>query len=156
LNSLERDKKVVICERAVRVVNQVSGLSLTTPNEEGIDKMIRRIGVRESWIYRDWQDAIGELMLVETQNSTRRFNVIDFGTFETKSSVQSHVSDMGKASLEVWIPRLQGVFDDLDMSDRTDARTYQLKSVLRMLEELKEAVSAAIGKFENENRRAIQ
>jgi hypothetical protein len=84
-----------------------------------------RITVREAWIYRDWQAAIGDLMVTPAENSVRRFDVIGFSRFETicLSSLE-HESK--------WIRRLLALFDEVDVSNRNayDYRVVQLKEIL--------------------------
>lgn len=40
------------------------------------------LGMCEAWIYRDWQSAIGDMMIQATESDERRFEVIGFGDFE--------------------------------------------------------------------------
>ena len=51
--------------------------------DETRDLAIRQIAIREAWLYRDWQSAIGDLMLREAAVGNRRFEVLGFGDFET-------------------------------------------------------------------------
>src|SRR5262249_42045754 len=45
-------------------------------------RSVRQIAIREAWLYRDWQSAIGDVMIRETSASPRRFDVVGFGDFE--------------------------------------------------------------------------
>jgi hypothetical protein len=82
------------------------------------------IGIREAWIYRDWQSAIGDIMIQPSQADTRKFEVIGYGEFE---QFEGSGSDIQKVALR----RLKDVFDDLDLSieDRFDARPRQLRAI---------------------------
>jgi len=82
------------------------------------------LSVREAWIYRDWQAAIGDVMLRETQPGTRLFEVIGYRDFET-------LCKDGQESDRIWMKRLNAVIDDLDThgDGSKDARIEQLRAV---------------------------
>jgi len=86
----------------------------------------RVIAMREAWLYRDWQSAIGDLMLRSLEGEDRRFEVIGYGEFEK-------MCRSGDPEEELWVTRLAQVFEDLDFSiaDRFDARPRQLRTVAR-------------------------
>jgi hypothetical protein len=46
------------------------------------------LSVREAWIYRDWQAAIGDVMLQEAQPGARLFEVLGYKDFETLRVIQ--------------------------------------------------------------------
>ncbi len=91
--------------------------TLFNETKESIISEMSRI---EAWIYRDWQDAIGEVMLSSIVNGNRRFDVIDFGAFE-----DLYEND------DKWIMRVERLVADLDVSieEKYDARINQLKSI---------------------------
>jgi hypothetical protein len=82
------------------------------------------LSVREAWIYRDWQSAIGDVMLREAQPGPRLFEVIGYKDFET-------LCKDGQENDRIWMRRLNTVVDDLDtQGDRSqDARIEQLWTV---------------------------
>ncbi|QNI32059.1 hypothetical protein H7849_24130 [Alloacidobacterium dinghuense] len=82
------------------------------------------IGMREAWIYRDWQSGIGDMMIRPTETEERRFEVIGFGDFE-------HLALNSNEQQPLSLNRLFELFDNLNLSieDRFDARPTQLKSV---------------------------
>ncbi|MFG1664181.1 hypothetical protein [Streptomyces sp. Y7] len=82
------------------------------------------LAVREAWIYRDWQAAIGDLMLRDAQMGQRQFEVIGYKQFEAMGT-------NGEEEDRLWLRRLNTVIDDLDVGgDRTrDARIDQLREV---------------------------
>jgi hypothetical protein len=82
------------------------------------------IGMREAWVYRDWQTAIGDMMLRSSEGETRKFEVIGYGEFE-----QMHAS--GGDHQQTCIARLCEVLDDvnLEIEDRFDARPRQLRTM---------------------------
>lgn len=40
------------------------------------------IATREAWIYKDWQSAIGDIMLSRLEDEDRKFEVLGYGEFE--------------------------------------------------------------------------
>jgi len=89
------------------------------------------IGMREAWIYRDWQSAIGDIMILPTQGDTRKFEVMGYGDFEQMLST-------GSEKQKVALARLLQIFDDLDFSieDRFDGRPRQLRNIAKASAEL--------------------
>jgi hypothetical protein len=102
---------------------------------------INIIGMREAWVYRDWQSAIGDIMLQSTQGDTRKFEVLGFGDFEQMLSAGSEKQKLALA-------RLLAIFDDLNFSieDRFDARPRQLRSIARASAKLIVAIHDVQGK----------
>jgi hypothetical protein len=93
---------------------------------ETVNDAVQLISVRETWIYFDWQAAIGDLMLTEAAAGDRRYEVIGFRGFEAMLSE-------GTDEERRWLRRLYALLDDLDVSgdNNTDARIDQLKSIYR-------------------------
>jgi hypothetical protein len=89
------------------------------------------LGMREAWIYRDWQSAIGDMMVQPTDADDRRFEVIGFGDFEQIVLVSNTRQCLS-------LKRLFEVFDDLNLgiNDRFDARPTQLRTVAKATAEL--------------------
>jgi hypothetical protein len=91
------------------------------------------LNIREAYIYRDWQAAIGDFMIVEASHGPRRFEVRGFGSFE-----DAYLSSRSGENMlqRRWFDRLEALFFNLDMSDGNifDARRAQIK---RLFEELK-------------------
>jgi len=100
--------------------------------KEKLQSAINKISRYYCWIYRDWQTAIGDLMIKDVLNANRRFDVIGFGEFQTIH---------GKNE---WINKVDVLFSSLDVSidDRFDARVKQLKKIfcscINIIESLKE------------------
>ena len=96
--------------------------------------------IREAWVYRDWQGAIGDLMIRDVEHGERRFDVIGFSEFE--SICMNGTDDQKK-----WIARLSAIFDEIDIAvhDRFDHRPKQLRGVLRATAILIQALSGSSG-----------
>lgn len=96
----------------------------------------RIITMREAWIYRDWQSAIGDVMTRKSDLGVRSFEVIGYGDFEQFSSGEGEPQKLA-------LKRLLAILDGLDLSiqDRFDARPRQLRAVVKATAELVLAVN---------------
>jgi hypothetical protein len=96
--------------------------------------------MREAWVYRDWQSAIGDMMLRTLADQSRKFEVVGYGEFE-------QICRDGSIAQRLWISRLAEVFDDLDLSiqDRFDARPRQLHAMASATAKLILALHSAQG-----------
>jgi hypothetical protein len=93
--------------------------------KETIHRAADALTVRESWIYRDWQTAVGDTMLKSAPSAAARlFEVIGYREFEA-------VIHGGTDEDRLWLRRLHGVIDDVDVhGDRKlDARIEQLQAI---------------------------
>jgi len=86
------------------------------------NRAINEISRIETWIYRDWQNATGDLMLKSLENSLRRYDLIGYGEFEELFYSENK-----------WLLRLKRLFDNLnvEIDDRFDARVGQLKRLYK-------------------------
>ncbi|MEV6827865.1 hypothetical protein [Amycolatopsis sp. NPDC051102] len=134
LEALERIHAVVAAAAGADVLDR-AGLVGSRSRVAGL------LSVREAWIYRDWQAAIGDVLLRETSSGPRRFQVIGYRDFETL------VEDGDEADRR-WLRRLYTVIDDVDVhADRTsDARIGQLLAVYVATAGLIKVLSAAGGR----------
>jgi hypothetical protein len=126
---LSDEVKKQLCCDAAELISE--GLNVKIPAELITGERSRAIvffGIKEAYVYRDWQQAIGDLMLVDTTGARRRFDVIGYDTFETLFLTSDEKDETGFR----WIRRLDAVFAGLepDKEDIFDARRDQLKSVL--------------------------
>lgn len=80
------------------------------------EEFYKTICVTESWIYRDWQDAIGDLMIVNN-------DIISYKDFE-----EMYI----KKEKSKWIKRGESVFDKLSIGnlEKYDFRVVQIKNIL--------------------------
>jgi hypothetical protein len=81
------------------------------------------VGVKQAWIYRDWQQAIGDLMIREIEGAVRRFDIIGYGAFET----------LYRETDNPWVVRLRDVVIGIDVArpEPADLRLEQLRHVAR-------------------------
>jgi len=120
-------QKLQLVSRAAKVIT--SSLKLQDIPQDVIEqswaRAIQIVDFKEAWIYRDWQSAIGDLMLLKIDGAERRFEVVGFSEFE---SMCTDGTDVQKK----WIIRLSAVLDGIDLSwkDPYDHRPSQLGAVL--------------------------
>lgn len=121
------DQKRGLCKALATEV--CKRLHLNVPNQEVLTetcaRAIQQVSIREAWLYRDWQQAIGDLMVVSTNGAERRFDIIGFGRFE-----DLWLGETPKVPRQ--LRRLAEVFERLDVSgaDQYDARVGQLRRTL--------------------------
>ena len=140
LNELDGVARDQLCVRAAQAiceglsVNCVSPPVLTQTSAQAFEI----IAVREAWLYRDWQSAIGDLMVREVANRERRFDVIGFSEFEA-------MCISGTEQEKNWLSRLSAIFDEIDLSvqHRYDHRPKQLKALLRATAILVQALATS-------------
>ncbi|SRR6266508_4001213 len=120
-----------ICEAIASVLS--SRLKTMPFSQDVIDETKSRafdiLTIKETWFYRDWQAALGDLMILSIERSPRQFDVIGFGTFESIWLSQ----DCQEKRLPL---RLNEIIDDLDVSLTDDCRVLQLKKVFQSVAKL--------------------
>ena len=99
---------------------------------------INEISREFCWIYRDWQSAIGDVMLKEIKGANRRFDVLGFDEFQ------------GLHENNEWLKKVDGLFSSLDVSvdDRFDSRVQQMKQVFASTIEIINILRTLISKQE--------
>ncbi|MFV1589912.1 hypothetical protein [Phaeobacter sp. JH20_39] len=125
------------------------------PHRSELKALIEILSIHQTWIYRDWQAAIGDAMLVETSSGSRRFDVMGFGEFE----------DFWLDQKPRWMDRLAELFINFDPGGDTlqDARRKQISDLLlttsRLLVSLSDydaSVKMAMGPTIDKARSLIQ
>ncbi|USP15641.1 hypothetical protein [Vibrio gazogenes] len=91
----------------------------------------KKLSIRETWIYRDWQTGIGELMLVKSESPNRTFDVIGYKEFET-------IFESEDPEKQKWITRLYKLFDSVvvNNTDANDMRIEQLRNTYKSIANL--------------------
>jgi len=125
-NDLSESGKLQLSQLLASVMTEALGCQSVPVGvvSETCNRAMAYLSVGEAWIYRDWQAAIGDVMLREAQPGARLFEVIGYKDFEK-------LCKEGQESDRVWMRRLNAVIDDLDIhGDRSrDARIEQLSAV---------------------------
>ena len=106
---------------------------------------ISEISREYCWIYRDWQNAIGETMLKPIQNANRRFDILSFSDFEEIKHSNN------------WLKKTDGLFTAIDVSkeDRFDSRVSQLRQLFGVTVNLIVALKSLIKKQETISQASI-
>lgn len=143
VNLLSDGQKLELASCAAKVITSSLKLQdIPQPVlEQSWARAVQIVDFKEAWIYRDWQSAIGDLMLRPIDGAERRFEVIGFSEFE---SMCTDGTDLQKK----WILRLSAVFDGIDLSwkDQYDHRPSQLRAVLDATASLALALSYSVDK----------
>ena len=128
-DQLEVRDQEELCLAVVSALGQELGTRSLSPEEIGAQRaaIIRRIAVREAWLYRDWQSGLGDLLILETKRGDRRFEVVGYRDFE-RLLLSSERPD------GIWIERLSQMIDGIDLTtsdaERYDARIDQLRNTM--------------------------
>lgn len=98
---------------------------------ETMARATNAISIREAWVYRDWQSAIGDLVLSQTHSGDRQFDVFGFKEFE---NIYLNPNEEQKR----WLDRIESVFRDVDVSTNNinDERLNQLSASLVAISKL--------------------
>lgn len=107
------------------------------------DIAMKEISIKQALIYRDWQQAIGDLMIEKIEKSIRSYDVIGFNKFES-------LCYNGSIEEKKWIKRIECLFSGIDIVttiEQFDSRIEQLKQIKKAAGELAKAFS-----LENTNK----
>ncbi|NML06796.1 hypothetical protein [Sphingomonas sp. G-3-2-10] len=121
--------QIELAERCAEIIRHEAGVDIPPDLVAATAKQTAvTFGIKEAYIYRDWQAAIGDLMLLDDKVGTRHFSVLGFGTFEDiilkgRKNKQSNAAR--------WFARLEGLIHDLDMTREGmfDARRDQVRKL---------------------------
>jgi hypothetical protein len=82
------------------------------------------LDIREAWVYRDWQAAIGDVTLRESAVGDRKYEVIGYREFE-------EIWANGSPEEQKWLLLLNAVFDEFDVNapPQRDAHVQQIRSL---------------------------
>jgi hypothetical protein len=142
LEAMDDSSKETLCTTMALILT--SGLGASPVGADTIRRSwpeaFSVIVMREAWLYRDWQNAIGDMMLRPAEDENRKFEVMGYGEFE-------QMCRAGGPEQKLWIGRLSEVFEDLDLSieDEFDARPRQLRTMARATAKLVQALNHAQG-----------
>ena len=143
-SDLSDPDQVELAERCAAIIRRGAGVDIPADLIAATAKQSTvTFGIKEAYIYRDWQVAIGDMMLLEDKRGTRHFSVLGFGVFEelvleARKETGSHVAR--------WIGRLERLIHDLDMTQigMFDARREQLRTIYNCVIKLEVALEQRI------------
>ena len=148
---LDSPKKAALCRDIANMICDQAKQRPVPPDvlDETCARAVRYIAVQEAWLYRDWQSGIGDLMIRELHQESRRFDVIGFRDFEDMLSSKERDKN-------VWLDRLEKVFDGLDIEgEKFDARVKQLNAVMKATANIVIALAALGGGKKIGSKRAL-
>lgn len=145
LNKEAQSQLVNACAELVR-----QELSVEVPQQlvsATAEEAILYLRIREAYVYRDWQAAIGDFMIIPVDHGPRRFDIRGFGSFE--DAYLAAVSEAPAGPQRRWFDRLDALFHDLDMSHDGifDARREQVKNLQAGLKELETVLREKMGEL---------
>jgi hypothetical protein len=87
---------------------------------ETVERAIGGLSYRESLLYRDWQDALGDAMIERDPDSVRRFRIVGYEQFTQLLETDAP-----------WFKVLSKSIDDIDFDkiDSNDFRSQQLQDL---------------------------
>jgi hypothetical protein len=104
-------------------------------------EIIREVSVRIGLIYRDWQQAIGDVMVEKYETHASSYRVIGYRQFEGIWDAS------GESEEKRWIGRAERIFQGLDLraDHRTDSRIAQLRRVYIHVYKLRQEMYDMVG-----------
>ena len=120
--NLEESKGKEVARRAADVIGVPTLADARL--QETWREATRCISVKQAWIYREWQQAIGNLMIREIGGAIRRFDIIGYGEFE--AMFRDPKTDKNEP-LTVLRHMIVGI--DVNQPVSTDYRVTQLRLV---------------------------
>ena len=137
VSNLEQTDKIKMVSSILKLISAKTQQDTLDENaiESKIDVAIDEIAREFCWIYRDWQNAIGDKMLFRLEGSYRYFDVIGFSDFSTKHEESE------------WLKKVDNLFSNLNVAidDRFDTRVSQVKRIyttlIILIEELNKAIN---------------
>lgn len=123
-SDLDSGERIELCKKVACEMTSRLSVNPLTDNivQETVNQAIQSLSIREAWLYRDFQAAIGDLMISKVSGGRRRFEVMGFAEFEKLLlSDDPHIIR--------WMGRLNRMIEGLDISgaDRFDARVQMFE-----------------------------
>lgn len=137
ISELHHSQQLALCKKCAALI--AARLNVEIPENvvaAEVKRAIIFLDIKEAYIYRDWQAALGDLMLTAIPSASRRFDVIGFGEFEARyMAAKASPTSTDK----IWFDRLESLVFGLDMrvAGIFDARREQVRKLQRTANELK-------------------
>lgn len=147
--SIKSDVKELSLEKKLDMINDVLLTITSKVNKTPINKIVIHENIETAsneisrkfwWIYRDWQYAVGDIMISKTPGAQRMYDIIGYGEF-------LEIIENGDIRKKKWVLNISKLFEKLDVSinDRFDARVEQLEhlyiKIIAILEAFKQIES---------------
>lgn len=119
-NYSKLSNKAEIIDSVLEIINDELGLKLMNDFSSDLEKITL---ITECWIYRDWQDSIGDFMLVEGNNNDKA-KVMSFRDFEQLYE---------RENKDRWIKRSENLFKNFCVGNNElhDYRVIQMRKILK-------------------------
>ena len=160
LRELNVHTKVRFCEALAEELRHTLNLAtLPAVTQADAIAIVNELCIHEALIYRDVQQAIGDMVLIENQANDRRFEVMGFRGFVEHFGANGTRRNSADAR---WLNDLENLFRNLDMSKTfaSDARPQiirdlheELRHLVNGLERVQASVEAEAAHLENAKRR---
>ena len=128
---LSSEKKVDLCTQIYCVLRPCSDPedSAVKRLRETTQEAIDILGIREHWVFRDWQDMIGSHMVTKTDVGTRMFDVISLVEFKKFFAQEPKPQ---------WVALLLGLFEGVDLHEDNpmNVRRTQLLNMRRAIAQM--------------------
>ncbi|MDX2106219.1 MAG: hypothetical protein SFY67_07440 [Candidatus Melainabacteria bacterium] len=102
-------------------------------------RIVNALCIRETWVYREWQEAIGDILIQETNNA-RRYEVLGYQKF-------LELCVNGTSVERFHLSRLERVIEDVDITRSSDTRVRVLWSTYISTAKLIKHLAEAFTKF---------
>lgn len=136
----ESQRRRIVRIVADAITRKIHRQPLAEPHiSETCAEALAYITVKQAWIYREWQQAIGNLMIREVTGAVRRFDIVGYEDFEKT------VRD-GESEKRVLLMRLRDMVVGIDLA-RPAAADYRLTQ-LRLLASAVARLICAIEKIQ--------
>ena len=136
VSNLQAEQKLEMISSIMNLISEHTQQKSIEESEIGqkIDIAVDEIAREFCWIYRDWQNAIGDEMILKLEDGKRYYDVIGFAEF------------MKRRTKNEWIQKADNLFANLDVSidNRFDTRVSQVKRIYVSLVELITALNETI------------
>lgn len=126
VTELDREAQARLCFEVAKEISS-KGNSPAVPAEvllETQSRSVRQIAIREAWLYRDWQAAIGDMMIRETKIGNRCFEVLGYGEFEEMLLAPSKAQFRSLCRLAMLFEKI-----NIDCDDPFDARPAAIRKL---------------------------
>lgn len=135
LLDLSDSKKLECCVTLATFLTEKLRIKLLSHEfiQERLQSALESLAYEESLIYREWQEAIGDAMLVSEQGSIRKFRIIGYADFIKLLRTRSP-----------WISAFRTSIDDINFAviDKRDVRRQQLVKLAKAVADILGAVAA--------------
>ncbi|WP_136623813.1 hypothetical protein [Bradyrhizobium centrolobii] len=134
LLDLSDSKKLECCTALANFLTGKLRIKSLSPDfiKERVQSALESLAYEESLIYREWQEAIGDAMLVSEQGSIRKFRIIGYADFTKLLRTRSP-----------WISAFRTSIDDINFAviDKRDVRRQQLGRLARAVADMLGAIA---------------